>query len=285
MNICVASGKGGTGKTTIAVSLARVTQRSSYVDCDVEAPNGHLFLRPNAVKTTDVTRIVAKVDLDKCTFCGECMDACVYNAIVVAEATQRALVFDDLCMGCGVCDTVCPAGAIIENNVHAGVVTDGFSGTLPTREGRMDTSAPHAHPTLEATLAELPDTQVVVLDAEPGVTGRVVETVRNCDVCLLVTEPTPFGLHDLRLAVQMTRFAETPTAVIINRSDLGDDSVRRFCEAEEIPVLLEIPFDKRIAAGYAVGRTLTETRPDLIPTMEGVFRSLKALAEGREVGR
>ena len=282
MKVCVASGKGGTGKTLISVSLSKISRDSAYVDCDVEAPNGHLFLRPNAVKKTDVNRIVASVDLDKCTFCGTCMDACVYNAIVIAKATERALVFGDLCMGCGVCKQVCPDGAIIENELKAGVVTDGFSGRMPTREGRMDTSAPHAHPTLDATLADLPDMPVTIIDAEPGVTGRVVETVRHCDVCVLVTEPTPFGQHDLELAVEMTAQVGTPTAVIINRSDLGDDSVRRFCQEKGLPILLEIPFDRRIAAGYAVGNSLTETRPDLKPVMEGVLDRIKKMAtEGR----
>ena len=283
MNICVASGKGGTGKTTISVSLARCASNTSYVDCDVEAPNGHLFLRPNIVRRTDVERIVASVDLEKCTFCGECMDACVFNAIVVAKATKRALVFDDLCMGCGVCHHVCQYGAIIENKVHAGVVTDGYSDRMPTREGRMDTSAPHAHPTLDATMEKLPETDIVVIDAEPGVTGRVVDTVKNCDVCLLVTEPTPFGLHDLSLAVEMTRIVGVPTAVLINRSDLGDDTVRQYCEKEGVPVLLEIPFDRRIAAGYAVGKTLVETRPDLKPEIERVFKELVDMASSREV--
>ena len=281
MNRCVASGKGGTGKTTLAVSLAQVAPDSAYVDCDVEAPNGHLFLRPSITQKSEVTRVVVAVDLDKCTWCGKCMDACAYHAIVIAHATKRALVFEDLCTGCGVCGFVCPDNAIREEERPAGVVTEGYSDGIATRAGCMNVDAPHAHPTLKATLEDLPDRPLVVIDAEPGVTGRVVDTVRRSDVCLLVTEPTPFGRHDLELALMMTRHLGVPSALVINRSDIGDESVRDFCRAEKVPVLLEIPFDRRIAAGYADGRTLLEVRPDLRGAIGNVLERLRALARGK----
>lgn len=281
MIISVASGKGGTGKTTLAVSLAHVAPQAAYVDCDVEAPNGHIFLRPSVTRQTTAYRTVASVDEAKCTWCGKCMDACAFHAIVIAGATKRTLVFDDLCTGCGVCSHVCPEDAIREVNLVAGVVTDGMSNGIVTREGRMDLAASHASPTLKATLAALPERPVVILDAEPGVTGRVVETVRKSRVCLLVTEPTPFGRHDLELALAMTRLLEIPAAVVINRCDVGDGSVSELCRAEGIPVLLEIPFDRRIAAGYAGGKALLEVRPDLRGRIEGVLGNLLRLAAER----
>jgi len=278
MIISVASGKGGTGKTTLAVSLAQVARDAAYVDCDVEAPNGHIFLRPSVNRRTTAYRTVASVDEARCTWCGKCMDACVYHAIVIAHATKRTLVFDELCTGCGVCGLVCPEDAIREVDLVAGQVTDGTSDGIATREGRMDVEAPHAKPTLKATLAALPERTVVILDAEPGVTGRVVETVRRSNVCLLVTEPTPFGRHDLEAAVAMTRHLKVPIGVLINRCDIGDESVRKFCRAEAIPVLMEIPFDRRIAAGYADGRALLSVRSDLREGVESVLANLLRLA-------
>ncbi len=280
MNICVASGKGGTGKTTIAVSLARVARGGAYVDCDVEEPNGHLFLRPNITKHREVMRSVARVDLERCTFCGDCVDACVYNAIAVAAQTERALVFDDLCVGCGVCSHVCPEDAINEIDVRAGEVNAGFADRVPFLEGRMDTNAPHAHWTLEAALEDLPNAQTVVIDAEPGVTGRVIDTVRHSDVVLLVTEPTPSGLHDLELALDMVKLTDLPVAAIINRSNLGEAGVAELCEERGVPIIMEIPFDRRIAAGYAVGKALVDIRPELIEPFRDVLARLTSLADG-----
>ncbi len=281
MIVSVASGKGGTGKTTIAVALAQVAPHSAYVDCDTEAPNGHLFLRPNISHRKPVSRTVASINVNTCTWCGECMEKCAYHAIVIAHATRKAVVFEDLCMGCGVCAFVCPARAITEEERHAGIVSNGHSGRIRTREGRMAVEAPHAHPVLTETLKELPDAPCTILDAEPGVTGRVVTTVRASDVCVLVTEPTPFGLHDLELAVTMTQHVGVPVGVIINRSTIGDNAVRDFCRVRNIPVLLEIPFDRRIAAGYAVGKTLVEILPDIKSRFAEVLRHVERIVTER----
>ncbi len=283
MIVSVASGKGGTGKTTIAVAFARAAGDSAYVDCDVEAPNGALLLNPEIEHTEEVLRTVARIDNVKCTFCGICADACVFSAIAIAPATHRTAVFDDLCNGCGVCSFVCPEDAISELSLRAGVVSDGTAGEQAFREGCMDASAPHAHPTLEATLETLPDKPIVVLDSEPGVTARVASIVRSSDVCVLVTEPTPYGLHDMKRAVELVRSAQIPMGVVINRSDVGDSSAVDYCREEGILVLLEIPFDRRIAMGYAEGRELFSVRPDLRSKFEQMIETLRDLSQQREV--
>lgn len=261
MNISIASGKGGTGKTTVATNLALSLEHVQYLDCDVEEPNGHLFLRPTFTERIPVGLPVPRIDESRCTFCGTCAEACVFNAIVVAKGTRRTLIFDELCHSCGVCSYVCPEGCIEEVPREIGVIEKGYAGEVAFVQGVLNVGEPMSPPLIRAVKRYMDPDRIALIDASPGTSCPVVEAVRDTDFCVLVTEPTPFGLNDLVLAVEMARKIEVPVGVVINRSDMGDGKVEEYCEREGIPILLRIPFDRRIAEAYSEGRPMVEVLP------------------------
>jgi MinD superfamily P-loop ATPase len=279
MILSVASGKGGTGKTLIATSLALSLQGQGAVqllDCDVEEPNAHILLRPQIDSSRPVTVPVPAVDKEKCTYCGLCSEACAYNAIAVAGRT--VLVFRELCHGCGACSYVCPAGAISEEPRQVGVVESGRAGGVRFVGGRLNVGEAMAGPVIRA-VKRLADPQAtVILDAPPGTSCPVVETIRGSDFCLLVTESTPFGLSDLTIAVEVAREIDVPCGVVINRDGLGDESAERYCAQEAIPVLMRIPFDRRIAEAYCRGETLAAAMPSWQETFRQLFDRVRGLA-------
>ena len=276
MRIAVASGKGGTGKTTVATSLAlslaqgnphsRAFPAPVFLDCDVEGPNAHLFLAPQFDRQQDVVILIPRVDAAKCTACGKCAEVCEYHAIAVLG--KKTLVFPQLCHGCGSCTLVCPEGAISEEPHAIGLLEGGVTASgMAFARGVLNVGEPMATPAIRqlkkwAIPADAPDGSVVILDAPPGTSCPVVEAVRGADYLLLVTEPTPFGLHDLRLATEVASELGIPAGVVINRDGIGDAGVDEFCVAAGLPVLMRIPFDRAIAEGIARGRTLTEVRPE-----------------------
>jgi MinD superfamily P-loop ATPase len=253
--IAIASGKGGTGKTTIATNLALLISRAGkkvqYVDCDVEEPNGHIFLKPAIEKTQAVTVAVPQVELDKCTGCGKCGELCQYSAIVAFK--KNVLTFEQLCHSCGGCILVCPTGAIRERQKEIGFIEQGASNGVGFVQGRLDIGDVRSPALIREVKRTAADDGMVLIDAPPGTSCPVIEAVKGVDFVLLVTEPTPFGLNDLKLAVGMVRELKLPFAGVINRSDVGDDKVRQYCRAEEIEVALEIPDDRRIAEAYSRG--------------------------------
>ncbi len=276
MKIAIASGKGGTGKTTVAVNLACVLanggQAVQYVDCDVEEPNGHIFLKP-AITVTEFAGIpVPVVDEDKCTGCRKCADVCQYHAIAVL---QTALVFPELCHGCGGCALVCPAGAIREESRPIGVVETGAADGVAFAQGRLNVGEPMAPPLIRAVKKKAHAKGVVILDAPPGTSCPVVTTVRDADYVLLVTEPTPFGLNDLKLAVELIRQLGVRHGVVINRADSGDQRVRDYCGAEEVPVLGEIPDDRRVAEAYSRGELAARALPEWADRMQQLWHRLR----------
>jgi len=269
MIITVASGKGGTGKTMVAASLALSLaaaypqQPPLYLDCDVEAPNAHLFLHPTLAEQQEVGLLIPAVDEAKCTHCGKCAEICQYHAIAVLG--KKTLVFPQLCHGCGSCTALCPEGAITEVLDRMGIVERGSAAAgIAFARGVLDVGEPMAVPVIRQLKKwALPRPgQVVIRDAPPGTSCPVVETIRGSDYLLLVTEPTPFGLHDLRLAAQVAKELNIPTGVIVNRENGTYPEIDAFCEADHLPILLRIPFERAIAEGVARGKTLVDIHPE-----------------------
>ena len=277
MKIAIASGKGGTGKTTVAVSLALTagdTGRVQYLDCDVEEPNGHIFLRPEIDWSREFTLEVPEVNEERCTYCGKCREICRFNAITVLGKT--VMTFPDLCHSCGGCFLVCPEDAIESGSRTLGVVEKGQAGDVGFVHGRLRVGEAMAPPLIGAVKAEAleGDDSLVILDAPPGTSCPVIETVKDADFTVLVTEPTPFGLNDLKLAVGMLRKLGRPFGVIINRAGLGFDDLEKWCGSEDIGIMLKIPFDRKIAEGYAAGTPLVETMPGLSDALAKILADI-----------
>lgn len=269
MIITIASGKGGTGKTTIATSLARSAKQSVLLlDCDVEEPNAHLFVRPVMTAATPVYKPIPRIDREKCTYCGICSNICAYNALAVLPNT--VLVFAELCHGCGGCTLLCPEGAISEVGQEIGTIERGHAGAIEFAHGTLNVGEAMAGPVIKAVKNQMNGQSLVLLDAPPGTSCPVVITLLGSDFCILVTEPTPFGLHDLTLAVDVVRQLRIPHGVVINQADVGDDSVETYCHNEQIPILMQIPTDRRIAEAYSRGQMIV----DVLPEYRKRFRKL-----------
>jgi MinD superfamily P-loop ATPase len=258
--VAVASGKGGTGKTLVATSLALSIDDVpvQLVDCDVEEPNAHIFLKPCIEKIEPVCTPVPVVDESKCTHCGKCAQVCQFNALAVLPET--VIVFANLCHGCGACVIACQEKAISEGAREVGTIECGRAGNISFAHGKLNVGEAMAPPVIRAVKRCVAG-ECTIIDVPPGTSCPVIESVRNSDFVLLVTEPTPFGLSDLELAVEMLKSLKLPYAVIINRAGLGDDSVEEYCRAQRIPVVLKIPFDRKIAEGYSRGVPLVDIQP------------------------
>jgi len=262
MIISVASGKGGTGKTLVATSLAlslKDRDRVQLLDCDVEEPNDHVFLKPAITRSEIVTIPVPKVDEGKCTYCGKCAEVCAYNAIAVLG--EHVLTFSQLCHGCGACSYLCPEKAISEEGRDAGVVEWGNSDGVEFAHGKLTIGEAMAPPIIRKVKEQVNNDGIVIIDVPPGTSCPVVEAVKDSDFCLLVTEPTPFGLNDLALAVETVRELNIPCGIVLNRTGVGDGKVEEYCQKEDIPILLTIPLDAGIASLYSKGITLVEGMP------------------------
>ncbi|MDX9873111.1 MAG: ATP-binding protein [Clostridia bacterium] len=249
MKIAVLSGKGGTGKTTVAASLFSCLDRCQYIDCDVEEPNGAIFLKPDLPVSCPVNVPTPRIDPAKCNGCGSCRSVCRFNAITVIKG--RALLFPELCHHCGACLIVCESEAISEKDREIGIIETNSSGTF--MHGRLHIGEPVSIPVIRALKRRLQEDIPVVLDCPPGASCAVVRSIEGCDYCLLVAEPTPFGLHDLNIAVQLVRKMGIPFAVVVNKASDTDRSVQKFCRQNGIEIVLEIPFSKEIAQEYSRG--------------------------------
>ncbi|WP_455393308.1 ATP-binding protein [[Eubacterium] cellulosolvens] len=273
MKLAIASGKGGTGKTTIATNLALSLNNVQLLDCDVEEPNSHLFLDLSMKKVQNVNISIPKVDKTKCDYCGDCAKFCKYHALAVVR--NEVLFFPELCHGCGGCTLVCPKNAITEQERTIGIIEKGNNGNLEFYHGLLNIGEAMATPVIRALKTKIRKNRTVILDSPPGTSCPVIESVNEVDYVILVTEPTPFGLHDLKLAVKMVRAMELPFGVIINRDDIGDDAVEKFCQREKIKILLKIPHDDKIARLYSKGISFVTELSEWKPKFKDLFNRIK----------
>ena len=266
INIAVSSGKGGTGKTFIATNIATVLskrgERVRYLDCDVEEPNGHLFLNPKIEREDDVNLVAPlEVDKDKCINCGKCAEACSYNAIAVVK--DKVLIFKELCHVCGACSIVCPTGAIIEKERKIGVLKEGEGEGIKVYYALLETAEGGMSPRLVKRVKERAGEGVNILDSSPGTSCPVVETVKDADLCVLVTDPTPFGINDLKLSVDMARAIGQEPLIVVNRAEYIDDSLKEYCSMEGLEIIGEIPDERKIAESYSRGEMAVENFPEI----------------------
>jgi MinD superfamily P-loop ATPase len=276
MIISIASGKGGTGKTTVATNLALSLGSSvQLLDCDVEEPNAHLFINPVFDRTETVTTPVPEIDMDKCTLCGKCGDICQFKAIVVVGET--VLPFEELCHSCGGCMEVCPEDAITEKGRELGVIQKGYRNGIEFIHGKLRVGEAMSPPLIKKVLSYTDPAKLTIVDAPPGTSCPVIESMKSADFVLLVTEPTPFGLYDLKLAVGAAKILNIPCGLVINRSDLGDEKVKAYADRENLPILMEIPFDRRIAEAYSRGDLVVEVMPEWKQRFLELYEKIKHL--------
>jgi len=281
MRIGIASGKGGTGKTTIATNLAlSVGTDVQLLDCDVEEPNAHFFINPTTEETTTVFTPVPEVDEKKCSFCGKCAEICQFKAIAVVSKT--VLIFNELCHSCGGCMHVCPENAITETGRELGIIQRGHRNGIEFIHGILRIGEAMAPPLIRTVRSYERPGILTIIDAPPGTSCPVIASVKDTDFVLLVTEPTPFGLYDLQLAVGAVEILDIPCGLIINRCDLGDDHVKEYAAQKELPVLLEIPFDRRIAEAYSRGDPLIEVIPEWKDKFLRLYHRINQIIEKRK---
>lgn len=279
MIISIASGKGGTGKTTVATNLAASLEKDvTLLDCDVEEPNAHLFLNPVIEIKETITTPVPEIDDSKCTLCGKCCDICQFRAIV--RIADTILTFNDLCHSCGGCMEVCPEGAITETGRELGVIEKGSKNKIGFIHGRLRIGEAMSPPLIKKVRSMAEGDALTIIDAPPGTSCPVISAMKGTDFVILVTEPTPFGLNDLKLAAGAVKMMGIPCGLVINRSDMGDDNVKQFATEENIPILMEIPFDRKIAEAYSKGELVVESLPqwkdkfiDLYAKIESIIGS------------
>lgn len=277
MIISVASGKGGTGKTTVATNLALSLENVQFIDCDVEEPNAHIFLKPKIEERIEVSIPIPKVDESKCNYCRKCAEICAFNAIVVLK--EEVLVFSELCHSCGGCSLLCPENAITETGNKIGIAEIGKADDILFVDGKLDIGEPMSPPIIREVKKYINTDKTVIIDVPPGTSCPVIEAVKGSDFCILVTEPTPFGLYDLKLAVELMEKMEIPFGIVINQSDIGDKKVEQYCLDLNIPILMKIPFDKDIAFEYSKGIPIVIKKIEKKQNFKNLYQQIKELVK------
>jgi len=284
MIISVASGKGGTGKTLVATNLALSLMGGNKIqllDCDVEEPNAHIFFPSIVNQSQPVFLLIPGVNETKCTYCGKCAEVCAYNAIAVIK--KKVLVFPELCHGCGACSYLCPESAISEEGKQIGVVERGSSVDMDFIQGKLAIGEIAAPFVIREVKKHIDPAGINIIDVPPGTSCPVVDSVKGSDFCLLVTEPTPFGLNDLSLAVEVVRKLGVKCGVVINRVGVGDEQVENYCHEQEIPILLKIPLDRRIATLYSKGIPFIEEMPEWRDAFVKLFQDIEQIVWDRAI--
>jgi MinD superfamily P-loop ATPase len=282
MIISVASGKGGTGKTLVATSLALSLKDRGHVqflDCDVEEPNGHILLKPIFTRSEAVCIPVPLIDEKKCNYCGKCAEVCAYHAMAVLP--KNVMVFSQLCHGCGACSYLCPEKAISEEMREIGIVESGNADGIEFIHGKLNVGEAMPTPVIRQVKMKASYDKTVIIDVSPGTSCPVVESVKGSDYCILVTEPTPFGLNDLALAVKTVKELKIPCGIVINRDGIGNSGVEEYCYRENLPILLTIPFDIEIARNYSRGVTLVQVMPEWKKCFIGLFEQIQEIVGER----
>ncbi|MFC1874017.1 ATP-binding protein [Chloroflexota bacterium] len=282
MIISVASGKGGTGKTLVATSLAASLKDKESVqllDCDVEEPNDHVLLKPVFTRSEAVCIPVPKVDEEKCTYCGRCTEVCAYHAIAIFP--KNVLVFPQLCHGCGACSYLCPEKAISEEMREIGVIESGNADGMEFVHGKLSVGEAMPTPVIRMVKAQVNHSSNVIIDVSPGTSCPVVESIKGSDFCILVTEPTPFGLNDLILAVETVRELDIPCGIVLNRAGTGNNLVEEYCHKENLPILITIPLDMKIARNYSRGITLVHGMPQWKDNFIRLFENIQEIVSER----
>ncbi len=277
MIISIASGKGGTGKTTVATNLVSSLETGVQIlDCDVEEPNVHLFLIPKIEETQTAVTPVPEIDEEKCTLCRKCAEICRFKAIAVLGET--VLIFPELCHSCGGCMEICPENAVTETGRELGVIEKGKKDNYDFVHGRLRVGEAMSPPLIRKAKSHIKPNMINIIDAPPGTSCPVIAAMKGADFILLVTEPTPFGLHDLKLAVEAVKILDIPCGLVINRSNMGDEKVKKYALEKNLPILMEIPFDRRIAEAYSVGRLIVEEMPEWKEKFLKLYDGIKKLA-------
>ncbi|MBW1894773.1 MAG: ATP-binding protein [Deltaproteobacteria bacterium] len=281
MIISVASGKGGTGKTTVATNMVFSLETDvQLLDCDVEEPNAHLFLNPVIHERETVFTPVPEIDEKKCNNCKKCAEICRFRAIAVLAET--VLTFPELCHSCGGCMEVCPEKAISETGRELGIIEKGRTNKLDFVHGCLRVGEAMSPPLIKKVRSFIQPDKINVIDAPPGTSCPVIAAIKDTDFVLMVTEPTPFGLHDLKLGVEAVKLLGIPCGLVINRSDIGNDEVKRYAEKENLPILMEIPFDRRIAEAYSKGLLIVEEMPEWKKKFIDLYNQIEKLVRGIE---
>jgi MinD superfamily P-loop ATPase len=274
MIISIASGKGGTGKTTLAVNLALSLKNNiQYLDCDVEEPNGHIFIKPEKQKSFTFGTPVPDVDLSKCDYCGKCGEICEFNAIVVIK--NNVLIFPELCHSCAGCWLVCPQEAISTRDREIGEVEIGNTNGVEFIHGRLRIGEAMSPPLIREVKRKMDHSKTIIIDAPPGTSCPVIEAVKGSDFVILVTEPTPFGFNDLKLAIEMIRSIDIKFGIVINRADIGNREVYEYCKQQNIPILMQIKNDRKIAEAYSNGIPIIEIYPEYKGKFQKLYNSIE----------
>jgi len=275
MIVSIANGKGGTGKTSVAVNMALSVRNVQLLDCDVEEPNAHLLLHPKISRIEPVYISIPFVNEELCDHCRKCAEFCQYNAIFAGS--EKIMIFPELCHSCGGCALICPKKAITEDKHKIGTLKMGSAVDLELVYGELEVGEPMAVPIIRQVKRQIDKNRNIILDSPPGTSCPVIETVKGSDFCILVTEPTPFGLHDLKITVQVLEEMKIPFGVVINRASIGDKKVYEYCREKNIPILLEIPFQRKIAELYSKGIPFSLEMPEWKKKFETLFNETRKL--------